>query len=71
MHEPSKNKDGVRLYNQWRGNPKGTPEDPARCAAEVHHNIGFGRWFQCRNKRGHGPGGEYCKQHARMKGEKP
>ena len=24
-----------RMYNQWGGNPQGTPEDPERCIAEV------------------------------------
>lgn len=39
----------------------GTKEDKARCVASV-----FGNWHssQCSRPRGHGEGGEYCKQHA-------
>lgn len=51
-------------YNVWAGNPKGHPEDPARCVEE----IGFGErgamHRQCPRPRGHGEGSLYCKQHA-------
>ena len=55
----------VRLYGAWAGNPKGTPEDPARCLAEIRC---YGGWlyFQCSRKRGHGPREGFCKQHAKM-----
>lgn len=54
----------MRRYNEWAGNPKGIPEDPTRCIKEVWDPNG---WLshQCRRKRGHGPNGEYCKQHAK------
>lgn len=51
-----------KRYGVWGGNPKGTPEDLTRCVQPVYD------WHishQCRRKRGHGPGGRYCKQHAK------
>ena len=53
-----------RIYDQWAGRPKGIPEDPARCVAKV---TDFSGWhvYQCSRKRGYGPNGEYCKQHAK------
>ncbi|CAB5223449.1 hypothetical protein UFOVP383_49 [uncultured Caudovirales phage] len=50
-----------RRYGQWGGNPKGHPEDPTRCIEEVWP---FPR--QCTRKRGYGPDGLYCKQHAKQ-----
>ncbi len=55
-------------YGQCSWNRNGDPEDPERCVDEV-----FPDWtrscswasHQCRRKRGHGPGGLYCKQHAK------
>jgi len=38
--------------------------DEARCIARVPDDTGF-HFFQCRRKRGHGPSGKYCKQHAK------
>ncbi len=54
----------MRGYNQWSGNPKGTPEDLTRCVAEVSRPH---TWIpnQCYRKRGYGTNGEYCKQHAK------
>lgn len=53
-----------RRYDQWAGNPKGQPEDKTRCIEEV---VDFTGWhqYQCQRKRGYGPNGEYCKQHAK------
>ena len=50
----------ARIYNQWGGNPKGTPEDISRCIEEVWSSM---HGYQCRRKRGHGKDGLYCKQH--------
>jgi len=52
--EPAKAPEAVRRYG-------GAEEDPALCAVEVGGPGGF---RQCRNKRGHGKGGELCKRHA-------
>ena len=54
----------TRIYNQWAGNPKGIPEDTTRCIAEVWDGF---LSYQCSRKRGYGPNGEYCKQHAKIK----
>jgi hypothetical protein len=53
-----------RMYGQWAGNPKGYREDPARCIIEVYPTR---CWisYQCKNKRGHGKDGLYCKHHAK------
>lgn len=53
-----------RRYGSWVGNPQGVSEDTLRCAEEVWPRDG--RWTpaQCFRKRGHGPKGELCKQHA-------
>lgn len=55
-------------YGQWAENPNGNPEDPNRCIAEVKIQWLFRERTleQCLRKRGHGPGGLYCKQHAKM-----
>jgi hypothetical protein len=54
----------VRRYGQWAGNPKGEEEDPTRCVKEVWPSDGWTP-YQCPRKRGHGPDGLYCKQHAK------
>lgn len=54
----------MRIYDQWAGHPKGVPEDPARCVAEVGTGDGW-HWVQCSRKLGYGTNGEYCKQHAK------
>lgn len=51
-----------RRYGQWVGNERGVREDPARCIEEVPSGWLF---KQCARKRGHGPNGTYCKQHAK------
>lgn len=51
-----------RRYGQWAGNEAGIPEDVACCVKSV-----FSGWHshQCSRRRGHGPDGLYCKQHAK------
>jgi hypothetical protein len=55
-----------RRYGFWSGCPRGQAEDPTRCIEEVCPSMARG-WIplQCRRKRGHGPDGLYCKQHAK------
>lgn len=56
----------MRRYGQWAGGPKGRAEDPNCCIVEV---WGSGRSmlsYQCGHKRGHGKGGNFCLQHAKM-----
>lgn len=50
-------------YNCWGGNPKGWAYRPEDCAYEVMNG-----WhsYQCCRKKGHGPEGLYCKQHAKI-----
>lgn len=57
-------KPGERRYANWAGNPKGIAEDLDCCVETVY---GKGRFVpgQCSRKRGHGPNGEFCKQHAK------
>ena len=52
----------MRFYGKWAGNPSGTKEDPSKCVVEVYRGI---RFYQCARKRGYGPNGMYCKQHAK------
>ena len=54
-----------RRYGQWAGNPEGMREDPALCIEEVWPSGGAWIPRQCARKRGHGPDGLYCKQHAK------
>ena len=52
-----------RSYGRWAGNVRGRPEHPARCIREVFSSSNhFG--CQCSRRRGHGPDGAWCKQHA-------
>jgi hypothetical protein len=51
----------MRIYDKWAGNPKGTPEDPARCVVAV---WAFGHAKQCQRKRGKGRDGLLCGTHA-------
>jgi len=53
-----------RIYDQWAGNPKGVKEDLARCVQNVGDFTGW-HFNQCARKRGYGPDGLYCKQHAK------
>ena len=57
-----------RTYDVWAGNPKGIPEDPARCIAPVRNWSGW-HFYQCQKKRGHGTDGLYCKQHAKREAQ--
>jgi len=54
-----------RRYDVSSVNPKGIPEDKTRCVAEVTDWSGWHQ-YQCQRKRGYGPNGEYCKQHAKI-----
>ena len=53
--------DGQRRY----GNFPTVPENPTCCVEELGRiNKDWGT-YQCSRKRGHGPDGLYCKQHAK------
>lgn len=61
-----------RRYGQWAGDPRGVVEDPTRCIKDVTPPSRSIISYQCRRKRGHGEGGQHCRQHARhhpQKGE--
>lgn len=61
-----------RFYGQWSGRPRGIPEDPNLCIEAVREKDGFKMVsYQCCRKRGHGPDGLYCKQHAKKHEENP
>lgn len=60
MAIPTPEKDGRRYYGL---NIARRPEDPSRCIVEVWGNDRWPSSHQCVRKRGHGPGGVYCKQH--------
>lgn len=55
----------MRRYSQWAGNEKGNAEDEACCVVQVWPAEGW-HVYQCSRKRGHGPDGLYCKQHAKL-----
>jgi hypothetical protein len=61
---------GIRIYGAWAGNPKGHAEDKTRCIEEVWPRDSFMIPYQCHKKRGYGPDGKYCKQHAKKLAEK-
>lgn len=65
MIVPDKRRKGRRVYGDWAGNPDGHLEDLTRCIAEVRPPVGWGSG-QCTRLRGHGPNGEYCKQHGKI-----
>ncbi len=48
----------MRKYGSYH-----VPEDPTRCVEEVFSH--YKSLHQCTRKRGHGPGGWYCRQHAK------
>jgi hypothetical protein len=54
--------NGERRYGACGVCPMGQAEDPTRCIEEVDGWIPH----QCSRKRGHGPDGLYCKQHAKQ-----
>ena len=52
-----------RRYGRMIGMSKGSPYKEGKCAQFVAH----GMWHnQCVYKNGHGPGGLYCKIHAKQ-----
>lgn len=53
----------LRRFGVWAGEPEGRPEDVKRCIANVFPADGRGIHYQCHRSRGHGPDGEWCKQH--------
>ena len=53
-----------RRYGRWAGNPEGVPENEANCVQELYNRNDW-HFYQCSRKRGHGPNGEYCRQHAK------
>jgi hypothetical protein len=57
--------NGERRYCVWGGFPMGQAEDPTRCIEEVWPSDTTWYPHQCSRKRGHGPDGLYCKQHAK------
>jgi hypothetical protein len=57
----SKKKIEVRWYGH---NLERSREDLTRCIKAVWNSYGWGS-HQCCRKRGHGPGGLYCKQHGK------
>ena len=59
----------TRKYGAWAGNPNGNLEDNTRCVVEVREPGRWINYYQCGRKRGYGPNGLYCKQHAKMKEE--
>lgn len=58
-------KKKLRRYRQWAGQPNGIPEDTTRCIESVADGGRSVLSHQCNRKRGHGPGGNYCAQHAK------
>lgn len=58
--------NGKRRYGVWGGCVWGQAEDPTRCTEEVWPANLQGIPQQCSRKRGHGPDGLYCKQHAKQ-----
>lgn len=46
------------------------PEDTDRCVVDVPDRSSV-TFYQCSRKRGYGPGGLYCKQHAKMVEQNP
>ena len=55
------------MTKRWYGRSsisRGSPEDPERCVTAVWP-AGMWHDHQCTRKRGHGPDGLYCKQHAK------
>jgi hypothetical protein len=51
----------LRRYGEHAGSPNGHPEDLTRCVVAIFEDFTY---RQCRRKRGYGPNGLFCKQHA-------
>lgn len=49
-------------YGRSSANPQGFPPDSKRCVS----NVGYSIARQCTRRRGHGPDGLYCWQHAKV-----
>lgn len=62
-----KPEDGRYGANSTRA---GNREDPTLCVEEVWNGPRGMTSNQCARKRGFGPGGEYCKQHAKRAEER-
>ena len=56
----------MRRYGDSSLCPGGMQERTDRCIAEVSEPPHYIHRSQCLRKRGHGPDGLYCKQHAKM-----
>lgn len=54
----------TKVYGAWAGDEKGTPYNPDQCAQEVRDIHSSYQIYQCSRKKGYGPDGLYCKQHA-------
>lgn len=67
---PKIEKDGFRRYRTWAGNPGGNKEDRTRCVVVVHDGGRSPLSHQCSRRRGHGPDGLFCAQHAKTHGER-
>ena len=52
---------------RYYGRDRNIPEDPACCIARVSEPPHYIHSHQCSRKRGYGPDGLYCKQHAKLK----
>jgi len=64
LHRPHTLEEARKYrYGCWAGAPKGHPYREGKCAAEVCRDYIF---HQCSRKNGYGPGGLYCKQHAKI-----
>lgn len=70
MSVPPKDQNGNRRYGQWAGNERGVLMDITRCVEEVWPQVGWVP-YQCTRLRGHGPDGEFCRQHAKHYAPKP
>jgi len=55
----------LRVYDKSNLNPEGIKEDPTRCIASVSAGMGW-HFIQCSRKRGFGPDGLLCRQHAKI-----
>jgi hypothetical protein len=58
----------LRRYGVWSGNPKGYRYKPDQCSIQVSDGTAWAaaNAHQCSRKSGHGDGGMFCKQHAKL-----
>lgn len=59
---------GVKVPKNGKYGRQNRPENTEYCRAEACDVSGW-HPHQCSRKRGHGPNGEFCKQHAKMADE--